>query len=63
MVINILYNKRSFVNAKKWIKQLKRYANENILIALIGNKSDQYLKRNFNGVSWEEAFEYAAEKE
>ena len=33
-------NIESFNNLKNWLNNLKKYINENIIIILIGNKSD-----------------------
>lgn len=50
--------KASLTRAKAWVKELQRQANENIIIALAGNKLDLEETRE---VSTEEAQAYAQE--
>ena len=33
-------NAESFKNCKYWVDQIRQYADENVVIALVGNKSD-----------------------
>lgn len=48
----------SLEKAKAWVKELQRQANPNIVIALVGNKTDLDSQRQ---VSTEEALAYANE--
>ena len=57
-VIFDITNDISFINAKKWIKELDKTANNNLLIYLIGNKSDLESKRR---VDYLEAYNYSIE--
>jgi Ras-related protein Rab-11A len=49
---------RSFKNVAVWLKELKQYADNNIVILLVGNKTDLKDKRE---VRKEEAAQYADE--
>ncbi|KAL9644978.1 hypothetical protein ABK040_004471 [Willaertia magna] len=44
-VVFDLTNEQSFVNLTKWIQQIKSNASENVVIMLVGNKSDLVHKR------------------
>lgn len=46
----------SFANAERWLKELRDHADANIVIMLVGNKSDL---RHLRAVSTEEAMEFA----
>ncbi len=46
----------SFENIKKWLKELKDHADENISIMMVGNKSDL---RHLRSVRYEEANRFA----
>ena len=53
-------NKKSFVNLKeKWLKDVQNYGEKNTILAVVGNKSDLYLKEQVNE---EEAEKFAEEK-
>lgn len=45
IVVYDITNKKSFISVKKWIKELKEYGPDEILIAIVGNKSDLSQKR------------------
>lgn len=45
IVVYDITNKNSFITVKKWIKELKEYAPKDILITIVGNKSDLLQKR------------------
>ncbi|KAK6912088.1 Small GTPase, partial [Dillenia turbinata] len=49
----------SFVRAKKWVQELQKQGNPNLVMALVGNKFDLELKRE---VKAEEAEQYSQEK-
>ena len=52
-------NKKSFVNLKeKWLKDVQNYGEKNTILAVVGNKSDLYLKEQVNE---EEAEKFAEE--
>ncbi|KAN0015611.1 hypothetical protein ACTFIU_008350 [Dictyostelium citrinum] len=40
MVVYDVTDQRSFENVPKWIQEIERYANENVIKMVIGNKSD-----------------------
>eukprot|EP01129_Flabellula_baltica_P015590 TRINITY_DN799_c0_g3_i2.p2 TRINITY_DN799_c0_g3~~TRINITY_DN799_c0_g3_i2.p2 ORF type:complete len:228 (-),score=68.95 TRINITY_DN799_c0_g3_i2:2795-3478(-) len=42
MLIYDITNKESFDNIERWLDELRQHADNNIVIMLIGNKSDQY---------------------
>jgi Ras-related protein Rab-1A len=48
-------NRDSFSNIKDWWEEIKKYANENVRLILVGNKNDLYEKK----ISYEEAKEFA----
>ena len=56
MVIYDVTNKKSFENVEKWLKELRMYCNEEIMVMLVGNKSDLF---NLRSVSTEEGTIYA----
>ena len=33
-------NKKSFTNSQQWLREIKEYANEKVIVIFIGNKSD-----------------------
>ncbi|KAK6914905.1 Small GTPase [Dillenia turbinata] len=49
----------SFVRAKKWVQELQKQGNPNLVMALVGNKIDLESKRE---VTAEEAEQYSQEK-
>ncbi|XP_066924937.1 EF-hand calcium-binding domain-containing protein 4B-like isoform X1 [Clytia hemisphaerica] len=40
-----IYDEGSFCNARKWLRQIHDYTNDNIFLFLVGNKSDMHHKR------------------
>lgn len=58
LIVYDITSKDSFLNAQKWVRELQRQANANIVIALVGNKLDLASKRM---VENSEAKEYADE--
>ncbi|MCO5580884.1 hypothetical protein L7F22_034756 [Adiantum nelumboides] len=58
IIVFDITNNDSFVRAKKWVQELQRQGNENLVMALAGNKSDLASKRK---VESEEAQTYAEE--
>lgn len=58
LIVYDITSKDSFTNAQKWVRELQRQANANIVIALVGNKLDLASKR---AVENSEAKEYADE--
>ncbi|KAI5075562.1 hypothetical protein GOP47_0009638 [Adiantum capillus-veneris] len=58
IIVFDITNNDSFVRAKKWVQELQRQGNENLVMALAGNKSDLASKRK---VETEEAQTYAEE--
>ncbi|KAJ3435382.1 ras and ef-hand domain-containing protein [Anaeramoeba flamelloides] len=45
MIVFDITNKDSFKNVPFWVENVKNYSNENVLICLVGNKSDLEEKR------------------
>ncbi|KAH7447887.1 hypothetical protein KP509_01G125600 [Ceratopteris richardii] len=58
IIVFDITNNDSFVRAKKWVQELQRQGNENLVMALAGNKLDLASKRK---VESEEAQSYAEE--
>jgi hypothetical protein len=58
VVVFDVTNRESFEGAKSWVKELQRRGDQNVVIALAGNKADMKEKRL---VDVEEAKEYAKE--
>lgn len=58
IIVYDITNNDSFVRAKKWVQELQRQGNANLVMALAGNKSDLASKRK---VESEEAQAYAEE--
>ncbi|MCO5549833.1 hypothetical protein L7F22_003307 [Adiantum nelumboides] len=58
IIVFDITNNDSFVRAKKWVQELQRQGNENLVMALAGNKSDLASKRK---VESEEAQTYSEE--
>lgn len=58
IIVFDITNSDSFVRAKKWVQELQRQGNANLVMALAGNKSDLASKRK---VESEEAQAYAEE--
>lgn len=58
IIVFDITNSDSFVRAKKWVQELQRQGNANLVMALAGNKSDLASKRK---VEPEEAQAYAEE--
>ena len=46
LIVYDITDRNSFTKAKNWIIEVKRQANENIVIALVGNKLDLESKRS-----------------
>ena len=46
LIVYDITDRNSFAKAKNWIIEVKRQANENIVIALVGNKLDLESKRS-----------------
>ena len=44
-------NKSSFLNLNKWIQNIYHYANDNVIIKLIGNKSDKKREVSVNEIN------------
>mmetsp|Transcript_341 Transcript_341/g.1004 ORF Transcript_341/g.1004 Transcript_341/m.1004 type:complete len:198 (+) Transcript_341:421-1014(+) len=59
IVVYDVTNRDSFEGAKGWVKELQRRGDQNVVIALAGNKADLESKRK---VDEEEANEYASEQ-
>ena len=57
-IVYDITSKDSFAKAKYWVKELQKNASEDIVIVLVGNKSDMADDRE---VTTEEAKEYAEE--
>jgi len=57
-IVYDITSKDSFAKAKHWVKELQKNASQEIVIILVGNKSDMEADRD---VSAEEAKEYADE--
>ncbi len=49
---------QSFVNSERWLKELREHADDDIVIMLVGNKSDL---KHVRAVSTEEAISFAEE--
>lgn len=49
---------QTFVNAERWLKELREHADDDIVIMLVGNKSDL---KHVRAVSTEEAITFAEE--
>lgn len=49
---------QTFVNAERWLKELREHADDDIVIMLVGNKSDL---KHVRAVSTEEAIGFAEE--
>lgn len=58
IIVYDITNSDSFERAKKWVQELQRQGNANLVMALAGNKSDLASKRK---VETEEAQKYADE--
>ena len=58
VVVYDVTNPTSFEGAKSWVKELQKRGDQNVVIALAGNKADNKEARK---VSAEEVREYAAE--
>ena len=58
MVVYDITNHRTYENVDRWLKELDSYADDNILIVLVGNKSDER-GRHHRQVSTEEAKAFA----
>jgi Ras-related protein Rab-1A len=58
IVVYDITDRDSFDNIKEWLKEIEKYAHENVNILLVGNKVDKEIKRQ---VTIEEASELAAE--
>eukprot|EP00250_Pteridium_aquilinum_P007535 c17224_g1_i1 orf=367-969(-) len=58
IIVFDISNNESFVRAKKWVQELQRQGNVNLVMALAGNKSDLASKRK---VESQEAQTYAEE--
>ena len=46
LIVYDITDRNSFTKAKNWIIEVKRQANENVVIALVGNKLDLESKRS-----------------
>lgn len=44
LIVYDITSKDSFINAQKWVRELQRQANANIVIALVGNKLGKLIK-------------------
>ena len=56
MVVYDITSEVSFEKAKEWVNELQQSANENMIISLVGNKTDiEYLRK----VEKDKAIEYA----
>lgn len=51
---------QTYVNVTRWLKELRDHADQNIVIMLVGNKSDL---RHLRAVPTEEAKEFATENQ
>ena len=60
MLVYSIDNKKSFISAQKWLKEIKIQSNPDIKIILIGNKVDLEEKRE---ISYEEAKKFVEENE
>ena len=60
IVVYDVTNRKTFVRAQLWVKELQRYARNDVIIILTGNKSDL---SNNRIVDYEEAENYAKAKE
>ena len=60
MLVYSIDNKKSFISAQKWLKEIKIQSNPDIKIILIGNKVDLEEKRE---ISYEEAKKFEEENE
>ena len=58
IVVYDITDRESFDNIKQWLKEIDKYAHENVNILLVGNKIDREVKRQ---VSYDEALELASE--
>ena len=56
MVVYDITRMGTFENVEKWIKELKNYSDESIVIILVGNKCDL---RQYRAVKSEQGEEYA----
>jgi small GTP-binding protein len=56
LLVYDITDKESFVNVEKWLEETKKYANDNTLLILVGNKCDLEKERK---VSIETGYEYA----
>ena len=45
IIVYDITNKKSFENAKIWMKEVEQYVDSSVLTVLVGNKSDSYLDR------------------
>ena len=52
------YSRETFVNLSRWLADARALASPNLVIVLVGNKSDREEERE---VDWAEASEWAAE--
>ena len=59
LLVYDIANKKSFQNVSHWLTELKEHGDENIIIMLVGNKSDL---RHLRVVSTDEAKAFAEEK-
>lgn len=56
IVVYDITNKDSFENVKIWLKEIQKFASDNVQVLLLGNKTDETMKRV---VSYEEGKEFA----
>ena len=56
MIVYDVTSHESFKNVRKWIEAVRTYANQDVAIMLIGNKSDLKNKRE---IKWDSALQYA----
>ncbi|XP_063934280.1 ras-related protein Rab-11B-like [Zophobas morio] len=59
LLVYDIAKRETFENIRKWLKELKSHAEENIVVTIVGNKSDL---RHLRAVTTDEAHEFA-EKE
>jgi len=58
IIVYDITNPDSFAGAKSWVKELQRRGDQNVVIAMAGNKADLEARRK---VDFNEANEYAEE--
>merc|ERR1712228_488572 len=56
MIVYDVTSQESFKNVRKWIEAVRTYANTDVSILLLGNKSDLKNKRE---IKWDSALQYA----